>query len=118
MKSSSLVQYFQEFVLLHILDTCGKKYSFSDQTEIHFKLNSKRQCQKYVYIQYVYVIMSIPYECVLLLCHQLATSKGFISGDLCYMEEDGTRIDCHSSSAVSSLNNLNQLPHWLKQSSC
>lgn len=47
--------------------------------------------------------------CVLLLCPQLATSKGLISGDLCYMEEDGTRIDCRSSSAVSSLNNLNQL---------
>uniref|UniRef100_A0A3Q3WW90 DNA topoisomerase (ATP-hydrolyzing) n=1 Tax=Mola mola TaxID=94237 RepID=A0A3Q3WW90_MOLML len=37
--------------------------------------------------------------------HVLATSKGLISGDLCYMEEDGTRIDCHSSSSVSSLNN-------------
>uniref|UniRef100_A0A3Q3NI46 DNA topoisomerase (ATP-hydrolyzing) n=1 Tax=Mastacembelus armatus TaxID=205130 RepID=A0A3Q3NI46_9TELE len=37
--------------------------------------------------------------------HVLATSKGLISGDLCYLEEDGTRIDCHSSSnavAVSS----------------
>ncbi|XP_061545068.1 meiotic recombination protein SPO11 isoform X1 [Phycodurus eques] len=30
----------------------------------------------------------------------LTTSKGVISGDLCYMEEDGTRIDCHSSSAA------------------
>ncbi|XP_029911932.1 meiotic recombination protein SPO11 isoform X3 [Myripristis murdjan] len=37
--------------------------------------------------------------------HVLATSKGLISGDLCYLEEDGTRVDCHSSSiavAVSS----------------
>ncbi|XP_038578105.1 meiotic recombination protein SPO11 isoform X3 [Micropterus salmoides] len=32
--------------------------------------------------------------------HVLATSKGLISGDLCYLEEDGTRIDCHSSSAA------------------
>uniref|UniRef100_A0A3Q2YNU5 DNA topoisomerase (ATP-hydrolyzing) n=1 Tax=Hippocampus comes TaxID=109280 RepID=A0A3Q2YNU5_HIPCM len=30
----------------------------------------------------------------------LATSKGLISGDLCYMEEDGTRINCHSNSAA------------------
>nr|XP_057908206.1 meiotic recombination protein SPO11 isoform X2 [Doryrhamphus excisus] len=30
----------------------------------------------------------------------LATSKGLISGDLCYTEEDGTRIDCHSKSAA------------------
>ncbi|XP_077425901.1 meiotic recombination protein SPO11 isoform X2 [Vanacampus margaritifer] len=30
----------------------------------------------------------------------LATSKGLISGDLCYLEEDGTRIDCHSSTAA------------------
>uniref|UniRef100_A0A3Q0R2A4 DNA topoisomerase (ATP-hydrolyzing) n=1 Tax=Amphilophus citrinellus TaxID=61819 RepID=A0A3Q0R2A4_AMPCI len=35
--------------------------------------------------------------------HVLATSKGLISGDLCYMEEDGTRIDCHSSSAAVSV---------------
>ncbi|XP_056154689.1 meiotic recombination protein SPO11 [Lampris incognitus] len=32
--------------------------------------------------------------------HVLATSKGFISGDLCYLEEDGTKVDCHSSSAA------------------
>ncbi|XP_034446262.1 meiotic recombination protein SPO11 isoform X3 [Hippoglossus hippoglossus] len=32
--------------------------------------------------------------------HVLATSKGLIAGDLRYMEEDGTRIDCHSSSAA------------------
>ncbi|XP_042072153.1 meiotic recombination protein SPO11 isoform X1 [Haplochromis burtoni] len=39
--------------------------------------------------------------------HVLATSKGLISGDLCYMEEDGTRIDCHSSStAVSVSSNI------------
>ncbi|XP_016322522.1 meiotic recombination protein SPO11-like [Sinocyclocheilus anshuiensis] len=30
----------------------------------------------------------------------LATSKGFISGDLCYLEEDGTKVDCSSSSTV------------------
>uniref|UniRef100_A0A669C3V9 DNA topoisomerase (ATP-hydrolyzing) n=1 Tax=Oreochromis niloticus TaxID=8128 RepID=A0A669C3V9_ORENI len=39
--------------------------------------------------------------------HVLATSKGLISGDLCYMEEDGTRIDCNSSStAVSVSSNI------------
>uniref|UniRef100_A0A3Q1EVD0 DNA topoisomerase (ATP-hydrolyzing) n=1 Tax=Acanthochromis polyacanthus TaxID=80966 RepID=A0A3Q1EVD0_9TELE len=32
--------------------------------------------------------------------HVLATSKGLISGDLCYLEEDGTRINCRSSSAA------------------
>ncbi|CAM4682253.1 unnamed protein product [Leuciscus chuanchicus] len=33
--------------------------------------------------------------------HVLATSKGFISGDLCYLEEDGTKVDCNSSSAAT-----------------
>ncbi|XP_010900615.3 meiotic recombination protein SPO11 [Esox lucius] len=33
--------------------------------------------------------------------HVLATSKGFISGDLCYLEEDGTRVNCHSSSSAT-----------------
>ncbi|KAL6483321.1 hypothetical protein MHYP_G00081930 [Metynnis hypsauchen] len=32
--------------------------------------------------------------------HVLATSKGFISGDLCYLEADGTRVECSSSSAA------------------
>lgn len=40
------------------------------------------------------------------LFHQLATSKGFISGDLCYMEEDGTRINCCSSQAVAISSNI------------
>ncbi|XP_073794316.1 meiotic recombination protein SPO11 isoform X3 [Danio rerio] len=40
--------------------------------------------------------------------HILATSKGFISGDLCYLEEDGTKVDCNSSStAVSVSSNVN-----------
>ncbi|XP_066558626.1 meiotic recombination protein SPO11 [Amia ocellicauda] len=30
--------------------------------------------------------------------HVLATSKGFITGDLCYTEEDGSRVNCESSS--------------------
>ncbi|XP_032376182.1 meiotic recombination protein SPO11 [Etheostoma spectabile] len=32
--------------------------------------------------------------------HVMATSKGLIAGDLCYLEEDGTRIDCRSGSAA------------------
>ncbi|XP_060793873.1 meiotic recombination protein SPO11 isoform X2 [Neoarius graeffei] len=28
--------------------------------------------------------------------HVCATTKGLISGDLCYLEEDGTRVDCSS----------------------
>lgn len=38
--------------------------------------------------------------------HQFATSKGFISGDLCYMENDGTRISCSSSQAVAVSSNI------------
>ncbi|KAK1156237.1 meiotic recombination protein SPO11-like [Acipenser oxyrinchus oxyrinchus] len=32
--------------------------------------------------------------------HVLATSKGFIAGDLCYTEEDGTRVNCSSNSTA------------------
>ncbi|TRY60858.1 hypothetical protein DNTS_035129, partial [Danionella cerebrum] len=32
--------------------------------------------------------------------HVLSTSKGIISGDLCYLEEDGTKVDCSSSCAA------------------
>uniref|UniRef100_A0A671L758 DNA topoisomerase (ATP-hydrolyzing) n=1 Tax=Sinocyclocheilus anshuiensis TaxID=1608454 RepID=A0A671L758_9TELE len=40
--------------------------------------------------------------------HVFATSKGLISGDLCYLEEDGTKVDCSSSStAVPVSSNVN-----------
>nr|XP_046253383.1 meiotic recombination protein SPO11 isoform X2 [Scatophagus argus] len=39
--------------------------------------------------------------------HVLATSKGLISGDLCYLEEDGTRIDCRSSSTGKGFPDVN-----------
>uniref|UniRef100_A0A3B3QZ17 DNA topoisomerase (ATP-hydrolyzing) n=1 Tax=Paramormyrops kingsleyae TaxID=1676925 RepID=A0A3B3QZ17_9TELE len=39
--------------------------------------------------------------------HVLATSKGLISGDLCYQEEDGTKMNCKSSlTAVSVSSNV------------
>ncbi|XP_075898298.1 meiotic recombination protein SPO11 [Nelusetta ayraudi] len=47
--------------------------------------------------------------------HVQASSKGLISGDLCYMEEDGTRIDCRSSSAAiavsSNIGGIRNIPH-------
>uniref|UniRef100_A0A8C7XCZ7 DNA topoisomerase (ATP-hydrolyzing) n=1 Tax=Oryzias sinensis TaxID=183150 RepID=A0A8C7XCZ7_9TELE len=39
--------------------------------------------------------------------HVMATSKGLIAGDLCYLEEDGTRIDCRSSSAGKGVPDVN-----------
>ncbi|XP_058265053.1 meiotic recombination protein SPO11 [Hemibagrus wyckioides] len=43
--------------------------------------------------------------------HLCATAKGLISGDLCYLEEDGTRVDCSStavpvSSSVNGIMNI------------
>ncbi|XP_046725079.1 meiotic recombination protein SPO11 isoform X2 [Silurus meridionalis] len=43
--------------------------------------------------------------------HVCASTKGLISGDLCYLEEDGTRVDCTStvvpvSSSVSGIINI------------
>ncbi|CAL1606787.1 unnamed protein product [Knipowitschia caucasica] len=32
--------------------------------------------------------------------HVLATSKGLITGDLCYLEEDGSRMDCRASNTA------------------
>ncbi|RXN30886.1 meiotic recombination SPO11 [Labeo rohita] len=39
--------------------------------------------------------------------HVLATSKGFISGALCYLEEDGTKVDCSSSSTGKGVPDVN-----------
>uniref|UniRef100_A0A674F0S9 DNA topoisomerase (ATP-hydrolyzing) n=1 Tax=Salmo trutta TaxID=8032 RepID=A0A674F0S9_SALTR len=39
--------------------------------------------------------------------HVLATSKGFISGDLCYLEEDSTKVDCHSNSTGKGVPDVN-----------
>ncbi|KAA0706888.1 Meiotic recombination protein SPO11 [Triplophysa tibetana] len=44
--------------------------------------------------------------------HVLATSKGLISGDLCYLEGDGTMVDCRSSTtAVPVSSNVNGINH-------
>ncbi|XP_053096530.1 meiotic recombination protein SPO11 isoform X2 [Pangasianodon hypophthalmus] len=42
--------------------------------------------------------------------HVCATTKGLISGDLCYLEEDGTRVDCSSTpwSATGCSNSINR----------
>ncbi|XP_077942274.1 meiotic recombination protein SPO11 [Gasterosteus aculeatus] len=50
--------------------------------------------------------------------HVLATSKGFISGDLCYMEEDGTRIDCRSTSTDATFQRLLDDDFCTKMSPC
>ncbi|MBN3276492.1 SPO11 protein, partial [Polyodon spathula] len=40
--------------------------------------------------------------------HVLATSKGLIAGDLCFTEEDGTRVNCSSNSTDISVENVAQ----------
>uniref|UniRef100_A0A672RIS6 DNA topoisomerase (ATP-hydrolyzing) n=1 Tax=Sinocyclocheilus grahami TaxID=75366 RepID=A0A672RIS6_SINGR len=39
--------------------------------------------------------------------HVFATSKGLISGDLCYLEEDGTKVNCSSSSTGKGVPDVN-----------
>lgn len=56
--------------------------------------------------------------CEPLSLYQLATTKGLIAGDLQYMEEDGTRIDCHCSSAVSLLNSRQLLADYQWYCNC
>lgn len=53
--------------------------------------------------------------------HQLATSKGLISGDLCYLEEDGTRVSCTSSRPVavsSHIGGIRSIPGSVRTCPC
>ncbi|XP_077477580.1 meiotic recombination protein SPO11 isoform X1 [Stigmatopora argus] len=92
-------QYFSQIVkILSVIYTLVQSNSYATKRDIYYNYPQLFGSQKTVdqIVDDVSCMLKMPRRAL----HVLASSKGLISGDLCYMEEDGTRINCNSSSAA------------------
>ncbi|XP_077371337.1 meiotic recombination protein SPO11 isoform X2 [Festucalex cinctus] len=89
--------FSQILKILSVMYTLVQSNTYATKRDIYYNHPQLFGSQKIVdkIVDDVSCMLKVPRRSL----HILATSKGLISGDLCYLEEDGTRIDCHSSSA-------------------
>uniref|UniRef100_A0A3B4H2Z7 DNA topoisomerase (ATP-hydrolyzing) n=1 Tax=Pundamilia nyererei TaxID=303518 RepID=A0A3B4H2Z7_9CICH len=102
---SSVTKFAQILKILSVIYRLVQSNSYATKRDIYYNNTKLFGSQKAVdsIVDDISCMLKVPRRSL----HVLATSKGLISGDLCYMEEDGTRIDCHSSStAVSVSSNI------------
>uniref|UniRef100_A0A665VNY3 DNA topoisomerase (ATP-hydrolyzing) n=1 Tax=Echeneis naucrates TaxID=173247 RepID=A0A665VNY3_ECHNA len=100
---SSVTKFAQILKILSVIYRLVQRNSYATKRDIYYDNTQLFSSQKAVdhIVDDISCMLKVPRRSL----HVLATSKGFIAGDLRYMEEDGTRIDCRSSSvavAVSS----------------
>ncbi|XP_019746913.1 meiotic recombination protein SPO11 isoform X1 [Hippocampus comes] len=90
--------FSQILKILSVTYTLVQSNSYATKRDIYYNHPQLFGSQKIVdrIVDDVSCMLKIPRRSL----RVLATSKGLISGDLCYMEEDGTRINCHSNSAA------------------
>ncbi|XP_070695056.1 meiotic recombination protein SPO11 [Pempheris klunzingeri] len=96
--ASSVTKFAQILKILSVIYRLVLSDSYATKRDIYYNNTQLFGSQKTVdgIVDDVSCMLKVPRRSL----HVLATSKGLISGDLCYMEEDGTRIDCHSRSAA------------------
>ncbi|XP_053174389.1 meiotic recombination protein SPO11 [Scomber japonicus] len=94
----SVTKFAQILKILSVIYRLVQSNSYATKRDIYYNNTQLFGSQKIVdsIVDDICCLLKVPRRSL----HVLATSKGLISGDLCYMEEDGTRIDCHSSSAA------------------
>ncbi|CAN9515381.1 unnamed protein product [Ophioblennius macclurei] len=95
---SSVTKFAQIVKLLSVICRLVQSNSYATKRDIYYNNTQLFRSQRTVdgLVDDLSCMLKVPRRSL----HVLATSKGLISGDLCYMEEDGTRIDCRSSSAA------------------
>ncbi|XP_054465040.1 meiotic recombination protein SPO11 [Anoplopoma fimbria] len=95
---SSATKFAQILKIFLIIYRLVQSNSFATKRDIYYNNTQLFGTQKAVdgIVDDISCMLKVPRRSL----HVMATSKGLISGDLCYMEEDGTRIDCRSSSAA------------------
>ncbi|KAM4562540.1 meiotic recombination protein SPO11 [Odontesthes bonariensis] len=100
-RPSSATKFAQMLKILSAIYTLVQSSSYATKRDIYYGDTQLFGSQKAVdsIVDDISCMLKIPRRSL----HVLATSKGLISGDLCYLEEDGTRIDCRSSSAAVSV---------------
>ncbi|KAM7405027.1 hypothetical protein PAMP_012318 [Pampus punctatissimus] len=94
----SVTKFAQILKILSVIYRLVQSNSYATKRDLYYNNTQLFGSQKTVdsIVDDISCMLKIPRRSL----HVLATSKGLISGDLRYMEEDGTRIDCHSSSAA------------------
>ncbi|XP_013866004.1 meiotic recombination protein SPO11 [Austrofundulus limnaeus] len=95
---SSAAKFAQILKILSVIYKLVQSNSYATKRDIYYNDTQLFVSQRSVdsIMDDISCMLKVPRRSL----HVLSTSKGLISGDLCYLEEDGTRIDCHSSSAV------------------
>ncbi|MEQ2267659.1 hypothetical protein XENORESO_008821 [Xenotaenia resolanae] len=98
---SSVTKFAQILKILSVIYRLVQSNSYATKRDIYYNNTQLFGSQRTVdsIIDDMSCMLKVPRRSL----HVLATSKGLISGDLCYLEEDGTRIDCHSNSAAVSV---------------
>uniref|UniRef100_A0A7N6ADN1 DNA topoisomerase (ATP-hydrolyzing) n=1 Tax=Anabas testudineus TaxID=64144 RepID=A0A7N6ADN1_ANATE len=99
---SSVTKFAQIIKILSVIYRLVQSNSYATKRDIYYNSTQLFGSQTAVdnIVDDISCMLKIPRRSL----HVLATSKGLISGDLCYIEEDGTRIDCHSSAVAVSSN--------------
>ncbi|XP_061908693.1 meiotic recombination protein SPO11 isoform X2 [Entelurus aequoreus] len=95
---TTATRFAQIVRILSVIYTLVQSNSYATKREIFYQHSQLFGSQRSVdrIVDDVSCMLEVPRRSL----RVLATSKGLISGDLCYLEEDGTRIDCHSNSAA------------------
>uniref|UniRef100_A0A1A8NHA7 DNA topoisomerase (ATP-hydrolyzing) n=1 Tax=Nothobranchius pienaari TaxID=704102 RepID=A0A1A8NHA7_9TELE len=98
---SSATKSAQILKILSVIYTLVQSNSYATKRDIFYSNTQLFSSQKSLdaIIDDISCMLKLPRRSL----HVLATSKGLISGDLCYLEADGTRIDCRSTSAAVSV---------------
>ncbi|XP_027893487.1 meiotic recombination protein SPO11 isoform X2 [Xiphophorus couchianus] len=99
--SSSVTKFAQILKILSVIYRLVQSNSYATKRDIYYNNIQLFGSQRTVdsIIDDISCMLKVPRRSL----HVLATSKGLISGDLCYLEEDGTRVDCHPTSVAVSI---------------
>nr|XP_020466399.1 meiotic recombination protein SPO11 isoform X3 [Monopterus albus] len=102
---SSVTKFAQIVKILSVIYRLVQSNSYATKRDIYYSNTQLFGSQSAVdsIVDDISCMLKVPRRSL----HVLATSKGLISGDLCYMEEDGTRIDCYSSSTGKGVPDVN-----------
>ncbi|KAJ3586716.1 hypothetical protein NHX12_013110 [Muraenolepis orangiensis] len=94
----SVTKFAHIFKILSIIYKLVQSNSYATKRDIYYSAAQLFGSQRTVdcIVDDISCMLKVPRRRL----HVLATSKGFLSGDLSYLEEDGTRVNCLSGSAV------------------
>ncbi|XP_034027499.1 meiotic recombination protein SPO11-like isoform X2 [Thalassophryne amazonica] len=112
----SVTKFAQILKILSVIYKLVQSNSYATKRDIYYNNTQLYGSQKIVdsIVDDISCMLKVPRRSL----HVLATSKGLISGDLSYMEEDGTRVDCQSSCTDATFQRLLDEDFCSKLSPC